>query len=294
MSSASPVIVPCGEARFDELVGFVVQHNGDDANHIGYFGGGPADITSELRALTPPPAEGFRLAYDGDRLVGIMGVDADPVIGRAWLYGPLVIHADWQALADQLYAAVQPAIPPGISEHELFCDAANLNCQAFAARHGFFLRNESTTMSVSREQRALPAAEPATEFEPRHYPQFHDLHARLFPRTYYTAQQIVDRRGDLERLLIVARGDELQGYVFFKVDPDAGLGYIDFMGVAEHCRRCGVGTRLLATAVHRMFSRPEVLRISLTVTATNVPALQLYARAGFQRERTLRAYRKQI
>ena len=56
----------------------------------------------------------FNLPMMDDQLVGVFGVDADPEIGRAWLFGPLIEHADWQSLADELYAASMKVIPDGI------------------------------------------------------------------------------------------------------------------------------------------------------------------------------------
>ena len=59
-------------------------------------------------------------------------------------------HPQWQAVADQLYAAALPAIPPGIGQQQIFCDGRNRNCRDFAARHGFALLNESAIMTLSR------------------------------------------------------------------------------------------------------------------------------------------------
>ena len=143
-------IISCGTDHFEELVSFVVRLNGDDAHHIGFFGEGEADVRSSLAECVIPPAEGFQLAYDGDQLVGVFGVDADPEIGRAWLFGPLIEHADWQSLADELYAASMKIISDGISEQDLFCDIQNLNVAAFAERHGFPLRSENAVVTLER------------------------------------------------------------------------------------------------------------------------------------------------
>ena len=87
-------IIPCGTEHFEELVNFVVRLNSDDTHHIGFFGEGEADVRSSLAECLIPPAEGFLLAYDGGQLVGVFGVDVNPEIGRAWLFGPLIEHAN--------------------------------------------------------------------------------------------------------------------------------------------------------------------------------------------------------
>ena len=109
-----------------------------------------ADIARSLRELTLPVEEGFRLAMQDGQIIGVLGIEADPEIGCAWIYGPLVRHPLWQAVADQLYAAALPAIPSGIGQQQLFCDGRNRNCRDFAARHDFELLNESAIMTLSR------------------------------------------------------------------------------------------------------------------------------------------------
>jgi len=144
-------IIPCKD-RFDELVSFVVRLNRDGTHHIGFFGEGEADVRASLAECLIPPAEGFRLAYDGDQLVGVFGVDADPEINRAWLFGPLIDHADWHDIADKLYAEVLPLIPADIRDYDLFCDVQNIHMEGFAVRHGFPLSSEKCDLDPdSRE-----------------------------------------------------------------------------------------------------------------------------------------------
>ena len=64
-------------------------------------------------------------AIQDQEIVGVLGIEADSEIGRAWIYGPLVRHPQWMAVADQLYVAALPAIPPGIHQQQLFCDGRN-------------------------------------------------------------------------------------------------------------------------------------------------------------------------
>ena len=79
----------------------------------------PTTSRCALRELTLPVEEGFRLAIQDRQIVGVLGIEADPEIGRAGSYGPLVRHPQWQAVADQLYAAALPAIPPGIGQQQI-------------------------------------------------------------------------------------------------------------------------------------------------------------------------------
>src|SRR5687767_11682957 len=144
-------IIACKD-RFDELVQFVARLNSDGAHHIGFFGEGEADIRASLAECLIPSSEGFVMAYEGDELVGVFGVDADPEINRAWLFGPLVDHPRWNDIADQLYAKVLPRIPVGIRNYDLFCDVQNTRMEVFAVRHGFPLNSENAVLTLSREK----------------------------------------------------------------------------------------------------------------------------------------------
>ena len=150
MAALQPIITRCDPANFAATIVFIAGLNGNAENHIGYFDTAAADIARSLRELTLPVEEGFRLAIHDARIVGVLGIEADPEIGRAWVYGPLVRHPQWQAVADQLYAAALPAIPSGIGQQQIFCDGRNRNCRDFAARNGFELLNESAIMTLSR------------------------------------------------------------------------------------------------------------------------------------------------
>lgn len=289
-------IIPCGTEHFEELVGFVARLNSEDAHHIGFFGEGEADVRSSLAECLVPPEVGFQLAYDGNQLVGVFGVDADPEIGRAWLFGPLVEHADWQHVADELYAASIKIIPDGINEQDLFCDVRNSNLAAFAERHRFPVRSENAVVSLKRADYKKPASQKSqfsiVDYSTGFFEQFEHCHATLFPTTYFTARQISEKLDATHRLLLGLEDGKMKGYHFCKVEPDACSGYIDFIGVDESMRGRGLGAILLAAGIDWMLSFPVVDKISLTVNADNVPALKLYNNFGFVTERVMRSYRK--
>ena len=221
-----------------------------------------------------------------------MGIEADLEIGRAWIYGPLVRHPQWMAVADQLYAAALPAIPPGIRQQQMFCDSRNRNCRDYAARHGFDLLNELAIMTLNRADLDRVPRATALPIDQRYYDQFRDLHPQLMPNTYFTAQQLLDRLDANSHLLIATHEGELLGYVYFQAGPDVSEGYIDFVAVAETARRRGIGAQLAAAAVHSAFNWPDIDVIRLTVNTSNSPALRIYERLGFLRERTMMGFEK--
>lgn len=288
-------ITPCRE-RSEELVRFVTRLNSDGIHHIGFFGEGEADVRASLAECLIPPADGFFMAYEGDRLVGIFGVDADPEVNRAWLLGPLVEHADWHSVADLLYESVLLCTPASIRDRDLFCDVQNVRVDEFAIRQGFSQRSDNALMTLTRERYAprATAASRVTLYDEILFESFELLHNTLFPSTYFTARQIVERLDEQRKLFLVVELGRVIGYHFCKIDPDAESGYIDFIGTDPSVRGRGIAADLLASGVDWMLSFVSTRQISLTVNADNVPARKLYDRFGFVTNRVMRGYRKQI
>ena len=288
-------IISCKD-RVDELVQFVARLNSDNAHHIGFFGEGEADVRASLAECLIPPAEGFVIAYEGDQMVGVFGVDADPEINRAWLFGPLVDHADWHEIADRLYAKVLPRIPVDIRDYDLFCDIENTRMDAFAARHGFPITSENAILTLRREQYQPSAKRQAQiiTYQKDFAEQLEKLHKTLFPTAYFTARQMVERVNETHQLFLATETNKLLGYHFCKIEPEAESGYVDFIGTDSSARGRGIGADLLATGVEWMLSAPTTKKISLTVNADNVAARSLYEKFGFFTERIMRGYRKKV
>jgi RimJ/RimL family protein N-acetyltransferase len=236
------------------------------------------------------------MAYDADRLVGVFGMDADPEINRAWLFGPLVDHSDWHEIADQLYAKVLPRIPVNIRDYDLFADVQNTRMEAFAVRHGFPVNSENAVLTLARED-YKPVAKRQSKiiaYQKRFIKRFETLHKTLFPNAYFSARQIVEKIDENHRLFLVVEERQLLGYLFCKIEPGSGSGYVDFIGTDSSARGRGIGADLLASGIDWMLSAPTTMKINLTVNADNIPARHLYEKFGFVTDRVMRGYRKQV
>ena len=82
LDTLQPIINRCDPASFAAMVAFIAGLNGNAGDHIGYFDTAADDIARSLRELTLPVEEGFRLAIQDGQIVGILGIEADPEIGR--------------------------------------------------------------------------------------------------------------------------------------------------------------------------------------------------------------------
>jgi len=291
-------IIRCSKQRFDEMLAFVGAHNPAGEHHIGYFGVTPEDIRQSVLMLNLAYTRGFRLALLGNRLVGVCGVDIDPAIGRAWLYGPLVVAEAWADVADALYGAVQTAIPAGIGEHEMFIDSCNANGRAFAQRHAFIGHGEWAIYFITPDRlAALPTPGGSMPVEPwneRWAEPLVALHDSLFPRSNYTLAYMLAEREQGATLLTLADGDRLAGYFFGRAEAESGEAYVDLVGVAPDYQGRGLGRRLMLAGLAELRRLPGLRQVNLTVAANNTTAMRLYDSLGFVKEREMSAFRRQL
>lgn len=282
------------ESILDQAISFVARLNQDLAHKISYFGDSRAEIEADFSALVPPEGCAFVGTSADGGVIGFFGIEMDRKLRRSWLFGPLVDHPDWERIADLLYASATAALPAEITDQEIFCHTLNSRVQDFAQRQGFVFHTEGTVQTLDVADRDRVKSFAGLEFTEEYLPQFSSLHAELFPKTYYSAEQLVELSREEDKCLLVHTEDgDLAGYVFVQARPASRDGYIDFIGVAQDHRRQGIGRRLVAQAVDWAVQKPFVERITLTVNSDNEAALNLYHSAGFITESVSRAYRKQ-
>lgn len=287
-------IIRCTKRHFERMLDYVSRLNPIGQHHIGYFGVTPEDIRQSVLMLNLRYDRGFRLALIGGELCGVMGVDFDREIRRAWLYGPIVTAADWPGVADSLYGAVSRAILAGIDEHEMFVDSENVNCRQFAARHGFDPYGEMAIFYITPDRLAALPVAGADEWDERFTEQFVELHEILFPRSNYTLSYIMQEVAKGAVFLILTDGEKLAGYFFGRAEAESGEAYVDLVGVDAAYRRSGLGRRLMLAGLSRLREMPNLRQVNLTVDGANDPARQLYYALGFLREREMVAFRKRI
>jgi ribosomal protein S18 acetylase RimI-like enzyme len=284
------------DERLDQMISYIARHNATNENHIGFYGDGETDIRESLSEFVHPLTESFLLASEGAEIIGVFGVDYDPEVDRAWLYGPLVTVPDWHTVADVLYDEARKLIPPDIHSYDLFFDMQNSRGDVFAERHGFPLRSENALLVLHRgdyKRNNQPGEKvQVIDFQTAFFDQFDALHNHLFPNTYRTSRQIVEKLDDTQRLFIAIESEKLLGYHFCKMETESG--YVDFIGVDSSARGRRIGATLLVSGLDWMLSAVSTNKINLNVFADNLPARRLYEKFGFVTERVMRGYRKQL
>jgi hypothetical protein len=280
--------------ELENMIAYIARHNLAGENHIGFYGESETEIRETLGEFAHPLTKYFLAAREGDEIVGIFGVDHDMEIGRAWLFGPLVTAKDWRQTSEALHLEAQKLIPAGIREQDFFFDVQNIKGCEFAEQHGFSLRSENAIFVLDRQDyKRHPRVEnkiKVTEYEGYFFDQFKALHDALFPNTYLTAGQVIEKLDDRRHLYIAVENERLLGYHFCKIEAESG--YVDFIGVDSSARERNLGTALLASGLEWMFAAPTTQKVSLTVNADNAAANSLYKKFGFSAQRIMRGYRK--
>lgn len=279
----------------DEVSQFIAELNRESHHHIAYYGVTPAEIKYYLlEEQTIPPEESYLKAIYRDRLYGVIGLEYDLQLKRAWIEGPLVLDQFWGQIAGELYKEIQQMVPSPIDDYELAGDIMNTNLERLAHENGYHNDGESALLLFRREFLTGLDQVEAKLLQPRFTEQCKNLHDRLFPGTYYNGTQLVDLVDDLHKVFTFVMQDRLFGYVFVYVSPPIGDAYIDFIGVEESARGQGIGKRLLVSALYWIFLFPEIQQVGLTVRLENEAAQKMYRSAGFIQERILRGYRKKL
>jgi ribosomal protein S18 acetylase RimI-like enzyme len=278
------------EQEIEEAVAFVARQQANMETHVPYLDKEPESIRVSFAEFQP--ADTALLAREGDRLVGVLGVDADIESHKAWIHGPFVDHADWHGVADAMYKAAKErgVIPAHVVGEEVLGVPEFTRLAEFAARHGFSPVKPSSSLTFQRDKLTnLPEAS-VDDLSAEWHKDFAAMHDEIFPNTYYLGTQLIDLLDERHKALVVIDGGKLAGYVFGKVRQEDG--YIDFLGVADWARRRGHAQRLISAVTRWLLTFPEVKEVTLTMYDDNTAAHALYKALGFVKGLSLQGYRK--
>ena len=108
------------------------------------------------------------------------------------------------------------------------------------------------------------------------------LHMLNFPDTYLTVAEMIEKSQSQNHQLIVKRHkDQLVGYCFITGDDGDSEGYIDYICVDATFHKKGIGKELLEGALNWIFIDKNYQQAALTVRQSNLAAISLYQKVGF-------------
>jgi ribosomal protein S18 acetylase RimI-like enzyme len=297
---------PADPTDLTAVVALIARLQADPAQLVGYHGVTAAEVADELGGFTPDWASGAVVAVDSDDTVrGVLSVDADADIGRAWLHGPFVDVAQdhpaggqcWQNVADELLERAM-AVPrlAGVASLELYGHRLNRRLGDFAARHGFVQGGTSRVFTVSGAAlrsvlvSAVDDADTTRPLDRAYRDQVIELHERCFPNRNVTGEQLVD--GARGHTVVIATGATgLLGYAAGFVQ-EAEL-YVDYVAVDPEMRAAGTGRTLVRALLRKLATdhgvRPQAAAV---ISLGNDASERMFTALGFELKLELVSYRR--
>jgi ribosomal protein S18 acetylase RimI-like enzyme len=294
------------------VLALLVRLQADTAHHIGYLGETAAELTEELADFESDWAACTVLATDDSgRVCGVLRVEVDAELRRAWLHGPFVDvplnhpagSRIWDQTADALYAtALRLPQMEGVEDRELHGHTEHRRLADFARRHGFTAGRASSIFVVDGaglralllREASCPSTGPARDM--RVLPTdaaVHEavavLHERCFPNSHLSGRQLVDRAQG-HTVVVAMEHDRVLGYAAGTAQPEEY--HVGFVAVEPGLRGRGIGAALVTELVWALAvahgARPQA---AAAVLAGNESSRKMFARLGFDVHVELVTYR---
>jgi ribosomal protein S18 acetylase RimI-like enzyme len=293
----------------DDVVELLVRLQAEPAHHIAYHGETAEEITEELTRMRPAWTAGTVLAREhGGRLRGVLSVETDAEVGKAWLHGPFVdvpanhpaAERTWQQTADALleHALRVPSLR-GIADLELCGHRKHRMLADFAARHDFHTgRISRVFLLADAALRAVLVRESTVDIAVRVLPDdLKDavavLHERCFPGMTVTGRQLVEGSRGHCVVVITGRSGALIGYAAGY--PQEGELYVDFVAVDPDRRSLGAGRALVRGLLRELAARHGArARAAAVIALGNDASERLFTALGFSLAIELVSYRQKL
>ncbi|WZX99972.1 GNAT family N-acetyltransferase [Bacillus sp. FSL W7-1360] len=277
------------QVNFKELARFLATMNQLPEHHVGYCGSKAEEILSTLKEDFSPTD--FVVQYEQGEIIGALGFEVDTERKELELWGPFVRASNWEEIADQLWHQRVSSLS-GTETYTCHSFYNEQNTHAIAwmkQKQATFTGRECilqvTSNSCERERMGVEPLQRDDEAT------FIALHDELFPNTYYSGREIVERLNKERVAYVVKEANEIIGYVYVEGQKAFKEGSIEFVGVKANARKKGYGKILLSQAVHFLFEAIGVEDITLCVDEDHQAAIHLYKSMGFTEKHMLEAYR---
>lgn len=274
-----------------ELAQFISQLNTQPHHHVGYCGTVAEEIEHTLLHdfSDLPLEESFVTAYENNSLIGAIGLDIDEESNSAEIWGPFILHEKWEEIAKEMWDKLLNQLPVHIHNLYGFYNIKNEKAQLFMNQLEASKTGEHTILTIVNTPLSTHHTY-ITEITKEYYEPFQALHEESFPHAYFSAEEMISKQNDKQKLFIATQNGEFLGYVFCEANPEFAEGDIHFVAVTENARNRGIGRGLIEKSLQFLFSFEEMKAITLSVNSTNKAAINLYENTGFQTQNRLNAY----
>ncbi|MBK8021493.1 MAG: GNAT family N-acetyltransferase [Chloroflexi bacterium] len=224
-----------------------------------------------------------RLAWIGDRLVGVMAASA-PLNGACWLR--LVVVSDFGD-AGRIIAALWQTMKEHLRERGVRTVAVLVSRDwLLSYLRALTFRPEENIVTLERDRQPLPPQVQADSFILRLiYP--HEIDAltavdhTAFDPPWQMEKTDIRQAEKISSVATAALCDgEIIGYSLYTVYIDGA--HLARLAVMPRAQGRGIASALLADALHR-FARRSIFTMTVNTQASNIRSLRLYERFGFVR-----------
>ncbi|WP_449622149.1 GNAT family N-acetyltransferase [Robertmurraya sp. Marseille-Q9965] len=275
-----------------EISRFISKMNSQSKHHVGYCGIEAVEIEHTLLNdfSDLPFEETFLCAYEEDVLIGVLGLDYDKKTAEAELWGPFIANGKWEKVANLLWDTLLNKFPSPLRRVYGFYNVENPAVTWFLGLRGARFEGEHSLMTISSRDISLnlPTSITINEMNGSYIEDFIVLHKQEFPNAYFSAEEMIRRLGDEQKLFIAKEHHQFLGYVFCEVNPEFGEGDIHFLAVSSTARKKGVGTQLIKKCLEFFYSFHTIKEITLSVNSENQAAIRVYLKAGFYEKHRLK------
>lgn len=292
MGDVSKVITVKVPDDYSSIASFIANVN-HGVDHIGYCGDDQEEILHTLlHDFSDLPLEQSLIAaYEGSELVGVLGMDIDGETEVAELWGPFIVHEDWDEIATLMYKDILKQLPISLTQVLGFYNRENKNCQLFMEKIGAIRQDEHTILKCSQFQ--LEETD-IIEITPNYYESVRELHDASFPNTYYSGEEILSKLNKYNKVFIATADTDLLGYVYCEANPQFSEAEIHFIAVSPLSRNLGIGRKLVTKALTFLFSFGGIEEITLCVNSSNQAAIRVYEKVGFTKVHELVLYQGKL
>ncbi|MBU5439620.1 GNAT family N-acetyltransferase [Tissierella sp. MSJ-40] len=271
-----------------KISNFIAELNRKEENHIAYCGNDSEEIENSLiEDVTDITFDrSFLIATEKDEIIGVLGFDADIERNTAEIWGPFIKEGKWN-IVTEIWNRMLKLLPKEIKLISMFINNENINCLELANTLGFSKISEEIILEFERSNIKNLGERPLIELTNDDYEFMKELHDKVFPNTYYSGNEIIERLNMDRKVFICKENNKLAGYIYVEAEPEFGEGNIEFFAVNESYRGKGIGSKLLTMGLKWLFSFNSIDSITLCVNLKNEKAINLYKKVGFEEKHQL-------
>lgn len=274
---------------------FISRFNNSEESHIGYCGKDKDEITKYMinEISDVKYIDSFVVAYEGNHLLGVLGFDADLEDNSAEIWGPFIVADKWDIVFD-MWNKMTDLLPSEIDSLQMFPNANNIRVRQLANDLSFKKHSDETILIFELNNSHNLNSISIEDFTPAYHEDMKQLHDKVFPGTYYSGQQIIERLDEHRKVFIITKKGNFCGYIYVEAEPEFGEANIEFFSVEESERSNGIGGQLLKGALKWLYTFENIQSTRLCVNATNDRAINLYKKVGFDHLHDLCAFTKDL